>query len=173
MKKVKLPKIIVFGIVIVIILAIVAFYKILNSNKNNYDYSKMTKEEKYEAVEQEIEKSTLRKLSKMNERERMEYYVSEFMTDIENKDYEAAYEKLYSEFKTKFFPTLDSFEEYATKKFPKLCSMNYNNIERNGDVYVLWIKMNDLFGSKDSSVDMNFVIRENNLNDFEMSFSVK
>ena len=57
-------------------------------------------------------------------------------------------------------------------KFPKMISLEHTNIERNGDVYVLWVTLNDPLASKDSGVEMNFVIQENALNDFVISFTV-
>ncbi len=53
-----------------------------------------------------------------------------------------------------------------------MISLEHTNIERNGDVYVLWVTLNDPLASKDSGVEMNFVIQENALNDFVISFTV-
>ena len=51
-------------------------------------------------------------------------------------------------------------------------SLEHTNFERNGDVYILWVTMSNPLGGKDSGVEMNFVVQENDLNDFVMSFSV-
>mgnify|MGYP007038285492 CR=1 FL=1 len=53
-----------------------------------------------------------------------------------------------------------------------MISMDYVNIERNGNVYVLWVTLSNPISGKKSEKDLNFVVRENELNDFDLSFSV-
>ena len=132
----------------------------------------MTEEEIIEEVNAEINDMQVGKLSSMSERDRMEYYVSRFVKAIEEKQYESAYNMLYDEFKTNYFPTLSSFEEYTKTKFPKMISLQHNNFERNGDYYILFITMSNLLGSKNDQTEINFVVKENDLNDFVLSFSV-
>ena len=81
---------------------------------------------------------------------------------------------IYSKFKENYFPTLESFEEYVQKVFPQMAGIEYENIERNGDVYVLWIKIADILNGKptDEKQQMNIVIQENDYNDFVLSFSI-
>ena len=65
------------------------------------------------------------------------------------------------------------FEKYARKTFPTMMNIQHENIERNGDVYVLWIYISDLVnGGPNNKKKMNFVIKENDFDDFVMSFSV-
>ena len=52
-------------------------------------------------------------------------------------------------------------------------SVEHTNIERNGDTYILWVNIADSLNGKNTKTEYNFVIRENELNDFELSFSVK
>ena len=55
-----------------------------------------------------------------------------------------------------------------------MMDIEHENIERNGDVYVLWINIADaLNGKPGEKKQMNVVIKENDYNDFVMSFSVK
>lgn len=155
--------------------AIVILLLLLNayvSKKDTVNYSELTQEETIEKVNEEINDMQVSKLSSMSERDRMEYYVSKFVKAIEEKQYESAYNMLYDEFKTNYFPTLSSFEEYAKTKFPRMISFQHNNFERNGDYYILFITMSNLLGSKDDKIEINFVVKENDLNDFVLSFSV-
>lgn len=172
MKMKKDNKLLIIGIVIVIILAILAFATRKKSDEK-IDYSNMTDEEVAIAVEEKVNEMQVNELGEMGERDRMEYYVSSFIKAVENSDYESAYEMLYDDFKTRYFSSLASFEEYAKTKFPSNIAMDYTNIERNGDVYVLWVTMSNPLGSRDSGVEMNFVVRENDLNDFDLSFTVQ
>lgn len=159
--------IIIAGILIVILLVILD----IRGNKQT-NYSNLTEEEIAVEVKKEIDEMELNTISSMNERDRVEYYVSKFVEAIEEKDYEKAYDMLYDEFKSNYFSTLSSFEEYAESKFSKVLSLEQTNFERNGDYYILWITMSDPLSGKNSGKEMNFVVRENDLNDFDLSFSV-
>ncbi len=163
-------KLIIFGIVAVIVLSIYAI-RLAMANKKP-DVSKMTDDEIAIYLNEKIDEMEKEKLSELGERDRMEHYVAEFISSIEKEDYESAYEMLYGDFKTNYFPTLENFKEYVSTKFPKFIAIEHTNIERNGDTYVLWTNFSDSLGSKDSSVEMKFVIKEYDLNDFKMSFSV-
>lgn len=145
--------------------------QVINNNKET-DYSDMTDEEIDAAINEKIDNMNLSKLSEMNERSRMEYYVSEFISAIEAENYEAAYQMLYSDFKDKYFPSISDFESYAKGKFPSMISLDYTNIERNGDIYVMWVTIANPLAGKNSGSEMNFVLREYGLNDFALSFSV-
>lgn len=172
MKMKKDNTIVIVGIVIVIVLAIIVIAT-RNNSEDKVDYSNMTDEEVAIAVQEKVNEMQVNELGQMGERDRMEYYVSSFIKSIENSDYEKAYEMLYDDFKERYFSTFASFEEYAKTKFPSTIAMDYTNIERNGDVYVLWVTMSNPLGSKDSGIEMNFVVQENGLNDFDLSFTVK
>lgn len=163
-------RILIVGGVIVVILGLVALVTV--PKEENYDYATMTDDEVKQVVEERVENMYQKDLSEATERDRMEYYVSEFISAVEDSEYEEAYNMLYDEFKENYFPTLASFEEYAKKTFPRMCILEHENIERNGDVYVLWVTMSSALASKDYGVEINFVIQENDLNDFVMSFSV-
>ncbi len=159
--------IIIAGILIVVILVFLD----LRGNKGT-DYSNLTQEEISVALEKEINDMEINTVASLNERDRIEYYVAKFVEAIEEKDYEKAYDMLYDDFKENYFPTLSSFEEYAESKFSKVLSLDHTNFERNGDYYILWITMSDPLSGKNSGKDINFVVRENALNDFDLSFSV-
>lgn len=159
------------GIVVVIVIIFLIVLKVV-SNKNKVDYSKLSDEELKVVVANKIDDINKNELGNLGERDRIEYYLSEFITAIENKNYETAYQMLYDEFKEKYFPSISDFEEYAKTKFPSMISLEHTNIERNGDTYILWITLSNPLAGKKSQKEMNFVIRENGLNDFELSFSV-
>ena len=146
--------------------------KQLSTTRKKVNYADLSKEELETAVNEKIDKINKIDLSKLNERERAEYYVSTFVTSIENKNYETAYEMLYDEFKNNYFPSITDFEEYAKNKFPSMISLDYTNIERNDNIYILWITLSNPLVGKKADKQMNFVVRENDLNDFDISFSI-
>lgn len=162
-----IPLLILVAVIIVIVLTIIT----INSGKEP-DYSKMQDDEKVEAINNTIAKIEITELSDMTEKERMERYVGSFLENIRNKKYENAYGMLYEDFKTRYFKTLEDFESYAKTKFSSRVSVEYTNIERNGEIYVLWVNLNNPLKSKTEAKEMNFVIQENALGDFVLSFSV-
>ncbi len=158
------------AILILILILTISFFTHKKQSTDSTNQPEMTEQE-----EIDFEKiNVTAKLQDMEERERMEFYFGMFWRNIENKEYEQAYDLLYSEFKQTYFPTLDSFTEYVQTKFPKLAILEYENIERNGDVYVLWVHIADAINGKqtDEKQQLNVVIQENDYNDFVMSFSV-
>lgn len=159
-------------IVIVIAIIIIVSLIINNKSKKQEDYSKLEGEELSVAVQNKVDTMTINNLAGLGERDRIEYYVSEFIDAIESKNYSSAYDMLYDEFKKNYFPTYNEFEEYAKTKFPSMFSLEHTNIERNGEFYILWVTMYNPLGSKSDGIEMNFVVKENDLDDFVMSFSV-
>lgn len=166
-KKSNMSTIIAVASVVVVIAIIISI-----SRPKTVDYKDMTEEELQIAVQNKIDNMKVNELASKGERERMEHYVKSFISAVEEKKYEDAYNMLYDDFKKNYFPTLSDFEKYAKSTFPSLCNIEYTNIERNGDVYVLWITLSDSLASKDSAIEMNFVVQENGLNDFVISFTV-
>ena len=169
MKQKSDNKWIFLGLLIVGVLAIVAF---ITGREETIDYNTLSEDEISSVIQENVNEIEKNKLVDMTERDRIEFYVSKFITEVENQNYEEAYEMLYEEFKTNYFPTLASFEEYAKTKLPSMFALDHTNFEKNGDVYVLWVTMYNPLGSKDSSIEMNFVVKEIELNNFTMSFSV-
>ena len=114
----------------------------------------------------------IKKLSTMGERDRMEYYCGEYFNHIEKKEYQAAYNMLYGEFKQRYFPTLEKYQEYVEKTYPSSWVLEYDDITRQGNIYVLRLKVGDALGSKEDTKVQRIVIKENNYNNFVMSFQV-
>ena len=92
----------------------------------------------------------------------------------EGTDYEAAYNLLYDGFKQNYFKTLEEFKEYAEKNYPKYIVLEYTNIERQGTLFILSVKIKDALDSieQENVVEQQVVIIENDVNDFKISFSV-
>lgn len=157
-------------LLIVLIILITIGVGLLNSQmtKNRQPSAKSEEE-----IEERTQQNHTLALQEMEERERMEYYVGIFLEYIENGKYEKAYNLLYEDFKKTYFPTLESFEKYIPTVFSDMNDIEHDNIERNGDVYILWIYITDAINGKPGErKEMNIVIQENDYNDFVVSFSV-
>ena len=157
------------GFIILIFILIFVNVKLIQRN-NTLDTDNIQNQEDSEKVYKE---KIVNRLAEMNERDRIEYYFATFVNKLEAKEYESAYDLLYDEFKKNYFPTLEEFTSYAEKTFPTMMNIEHENIERNGEVYVLWIYISDMLnGGPDDKKALNVVVREDALNEFVLSFSV-
>lgn len=111
----------------------------------------------------------------LSESNRMKRYMGNFFNDIEEGEYQKAYNTLNTEFKNNYFSNIEEFKQYVDKNFKNnMLGVTYDNIERwgnnkTGNMYVIWITVADVMNGKKET---NFVIIENDYNDYEMSFSV-
>lgn len=113
-------------------------------------------------------------LSSLGEASRMKYYCGEYIKLLKHQEYEQAYSLLYGEFKENYFPTLESFKKYAKSAYPSMFAVEYDDISRQGDIYVLRLKIIDASSSEQNKeVVQRVVIKENDLDDFVLSFQVK
>ena len=175
----KLKKRDVFLIIAILILVIInlilfvkEYAKTKPQTQNNSGKISTVKSEKEEVIVPKDDKELILKLSKMKERDRIEYYCGQYIKKIEQKDYESAYNLLYPEFKEKYFPTLTSFKEYIEKTYPKDFALEYDDITRQGKIYVLRLKILDILGSQENEKVQRVVILENDYNNFVLSFQV-
>ena len=122
--------------------------------------------------EQEIQDKVTNKVATLPEKNRMQIYFGNFITYIEQQDYENAYKLLNESFKNNYFPTIDEFKQYV-QKYPKNMTVDYQNIDRQGELFVLTVEIKDIFNSSVESIKQRVVIRENNTNNFTLSFQVE
>ena len=161
-KNKKMIAIVSIAIIVVILIIILA---VVNSNKP-VDEEKISSE-----YEETIENNTISKLANMTEMERAKTYLSDFVKMIEAKNWEEAYEKLYPEFKENYFKSEVDFKEYCQNYFPEIFAVTNKNVERINNIYVLETKIADMVNNT-KGFGLYFVIRENALNDYDISFSV-
>ena len=119
----------------------------------------------------QTEKEIIEDLSTKGERDRMEYYCGIYFKHLQKKEYEAAYNLLYADFKEKYFPTIDEYIEYIKKTYPENYALEYDDITRQGYIYVLDLNILDIFGEQDKKTQ-RVVLKENTYNNFVLSFQV-
>lgn len=120
----------------------------------------------------QTETEIVKDLSKKNERDRMEYYCGEYFKHLQKNEIEAAYNLLYVDFKEKYFPTLEEYTEYIKKTYPQNFALKYDDITRQGNIYVLDLVILDVFGDENSEKRQRVVLKENTYNNFVLSFQV-
>lgn len=166
----------IFIIIILFLVAINIYIYIVNNkttivesinNKTVNDYYNDM------ASNEEVAQSITNNLNTMSERNRMQTYIGTYLTLIENQKYDEAYAKLNTTFKSTYFPTIEKYEEYIKSKYPKEIGVTYENIERQGEYYIVTIKLYDTSDSKYSTMEQRIVIKETGNNIYEISFQVK
>lgn len=126
------------------------------------------------STDEELAENKLEKLKDMGERDRMETYFAEYIAHVEKEEYEQAYVLLNETFKANYFPTLEEYKNYVKQKYPSMIGVEYNDIERQGEYYILFISIINPLANKgeNSSFNQRIVLYERDFNDFELSFSV-
>ena len=122
-------------------------------------------------TDEQKKQELISELKTMNERDRMERYFGEYIDYIESGEYEKAYALLYPEFKENYFKTIDDFKKYVSEKYPDIIIVDYDNIERQGQYYVLFIKIPKDDGSNET-IDQNIVLYEKDYAEYYISFSI-
>lgn len=119
------------------------------------------------------EQNQLELLKKGTERDRIEYYCGQFFKNIENKNYENAYKVLYPEFKQQYFPTIEDFKKYVQKTYPSVLAINYDDFDRQGDIYITTVLVDNAL-AKDNSKQFSqrIVVQESDYNKYVLSFQV-
>lgn len=173
-KEINLKNVILIFIILVLILAnLIVLLKM-----NNLDKQLIANSNQNEETIQEIQSSKseeeqeLEKLQAMTERDRMEYYFYKFISYIHSEDYSKAYDLLYPQFKENYFKTEEEFKNYAIKTYPQSVGFAYNDIDRQGSIYVLIITVIDTNKKVGNEKSQRVVIQENNFNDFVLSFQI-
>ena len=121
----------------------------------------------------EMAETELKEVKKMKEKQRMQYYFSKYITYIEEKNYEKAYNLLYEEYRNNYFPTLEEFEKYVKQKYPDFMSVEYNDMSRQGEYYILTVNIYNLLTNEIIEKEQKYIIKENNFLDYVLSFQVR
>ena len=98
---------------------------------------------------------------------------TKYITYIEEKNYEKAYNLLYEEYRNNYFPTLEEFEKYVKQKYPDFMSVEYNDMSRQGEYYILTVNIYNLLTNEIIEKEQKYIIKENNFLDYVLSFQVR
>lgn len=161
----KKLKIIITLIVILIVIGIVLF---VNLNRTEQDKNIINENISQEQI---IENSMKENLSNMGKLDRIKVYCGQFLTMIDKGNYQEAYNHLNNSFKSNYFPTLQDFMDYVVEKYPSNTITEFTNNERQGDLFVMTIKISSLSDDEFEAFEQNFVVKENGNNDYTISFA--
>lgn len=163
------------GSILLLLLIIGLIIYSIVANKKNTD-GETTKTVIDTSTGQKVDPELLA-IYQMSETDRITYYFNEYITYLEDSNYESAYNLLSKDFKDQYFKTLDDFTKYVQKKYLPVMSVQYNDVTRLGNYYVLTVSFLDVFNSTDDNpviwTTQKFIIYENDYNDFVMSFQAE
>lgn len=100
------------------------------------------------------------------------YNINKFITALNAKDYNYAYNCLATSFKQNKFPTLDKFEKYVKNNFYENNKVQYTNGRKEGNYYIYTLNITDANNSE-NSIQKNFIVNLKDNREFEMSFGVE
>lgn len=170
----KFFRVMILILIIVLVLLFIVNLILRNTlqeqqEENVVDTNTVTAEE----IEQNAKDRELEGLINADERTRIQQYCGTFIRHIENGEYDKAYDLLYPDFRNNYFKTLEDFTKYVQEKFPSdLILVSYDNIERQGQYYILFTTITSPL-QPDYSMEQRFFFVENDFNDFKVSFEVK
>ena len=161
----KKNKVLLLIIIFIIIVSILILIVNLNKSKNENNEINIEEKETY------FENTSVNKLEGLSEKERILFYFSTYIENIENGNYQAAYDMLYDEFKNTYFDNIEKFENYVKNKYPDIISIDYDSFVREGEYYIISTKIFDI--STEESVSQKFILKEYDYNDFKLSFQAE
>ena len=173
--KTKITILFVGIIIVIIVIVIIASILIKNNTDNRQEKNEQSVSEisnKVEDEETESNEEIINELKKKTEAERIRTYLGTYFRYIEKKQYESAYNLLYSEFKEKYFPTLEDYEKYLQEQdIPAMLTIDYDQITTQGELYIVTVRIGNMMARSDTQkVEKKFIIKENNYNDYYISF---
>ena len=173
--KTKITILFVGIIIVIIVIVIIASILIKNNTDNRQEKNEQSVSEisnKVEDEETESNEEIINELKKKTEAERIRTYLGTYFRYIEKKQYESAYNLLYSEFKETYFPTLEDYEKYLQEQdIPEMLTIDYDQITTQGDLYIVTVRIGNMMARSDTQkVEKKFIIKENNYNDYYISF---
>ena len=162
--------------IVVLILIAITIKIFINNHKEESNETQNTLQINDNTVQsdepEETQNAITSKVADMTERSRMQTYFGTFISYIEDKDYESAYKLLNDNFRNNYFKTLTEFETYM-QKYPKDMAIDYKDIERQGEIFVLTVEIKDIFNNNVEPITQRVVIRELGVNQFTLSFQVE
>ena len=176
----KNKKIIIIALVLlfIVFLFIRVIIVSLSSDDNNNEENSRKISQTSEDSKNEKDEEKIKKLKNASEAERIRIYLGEYFKFLEKKDYESAYNLLYSDFKQNYFPTFEKYKEYIEKcKYPDMLAITYKNIQVQGNYYIVTLDIKNLDPDAINSEmvvkeDTKFVVKENDYDEFYLSFQL-
>lgn len=173
---------IVLSSILILVTICVAISKTIVPMVKNANYEKKVEKQNIQFAEQlkqqqqqKEEQDNIDELPDVpeNDGQRVGTYIGEYISLLNKKEYEKAYALLNTGFKEINFPTLDSYIEYASKKYSRQKVVEYNKFKLEGFVYVVDTTIKDLaIYSQPQEFNQVFRFQETEPGVFNLSFGI-
>ena len=116
------------------------------------------------------------KYEESNQAQKTAYCIDRFVKILNSENYTLAYKLLATSFKNNYFPTQESFEQYAKENLLGKTSVKYLEFKNEGELYctysvMLQEPMEDEQISE-NAIEKTFILKLNEGTDFELSFNI-
>lgn len=105
--------------------------------------------------------------------EKAGYNIDKFMTAINTKDYNYAYNHLAQSFKQNNFTTLESFINYIQNNFYSNNECEITNGQKEGNYYVYTVNISNANQENSGITQKNFVVNLKENREYELSFNIE
>ena len=163
--------IMLIAILIIIAVILVIIINILSLKQNEFETKNTVNEDDNIIYEEEQSKVRDEVVGAKTETSRIKAYIGQYFSCLEEKDYQKAYDMLFDNFKNNYFTSLEQFQQYAENKYPNNIVLNYTDVDREGYMYVITVDVIDGLNIS-NSFSQRIVVKENSLNDFNVSFQM-
>lgn len=114
-----------------------------------------------------------KKYEEASEVQKVGLNVQKVFDAINDGDYKYAYSKLDNTFKANNFRTEAEFERYAKNNFYTNNTIQHDNCQKNGDLYMYDITITNTSDKNQNKINKKFIVKLKEGTDFVMSFNVK
>lgn len=141
-------------------------YYIINEDLQTGDYSILL--DSYTIDQPEF----IEKYDSASDVEKAGYDIDKFMTAINAKDYNYAYNHLAQTFKQNNFPTIDSFRTYIQNNFYARNEFEITNGTKEGNYYVYTVNILNAEQENSGLKQKNFIVNVKEDREYELSFNI-
>lgn len=114
----------------------------------------------------------IEKYDNANEKEKAALNIQKFISALNDRDYEYAYNCLAEQFKVNNFSTQESFEQYIQEKMFTQNEFEFTQFNNEGEIYIFSLKLTDATGADEKEVVMQIIMQLGDDRSFAMSFNI-
>ncbi len=108
-----------------------------------------------------------------NDNKKVVMNIDKFIQMLNRRDYKTSYHLLDDGFKNNYFKTQNDFERYIRENYPLHYKVAYEEISKQGDIYIQPIELTDITGENKETKKMSIIMKLEKESDFIMSFSIE
>lgn len=169
----KFKKMIIISVILMLLILALIIYGLLKDEGKN---KKENIVQLSNSITNEIVPDVIAASIDQFEGNRINLYLDNYLSCIEEKNYEKAYSFLHDDFKQAHYPTIEKYKEYVEKKYFVNNIISHEGYDKLGQYHILTVKFSDILNATQTTIPtfiQKFIIVENGLNDFELSFQAE